>query len=212
MPASVQAAMSSGAVSAVTAMIGTPALGPPPARIRRVASRPSISGIRTSMKIRSKAVCSQILTAVRPSAAVAISQPSGCRINWRARRLMSWSSTTSTRIGRPSSASLSSVTGWGSWCATGSTRAGDEVVSIAGEWSDGFRTVGLGIWPGRARATASRLSRSSVAGAASALWACSRNSDRVKLVPVPGLLRTVNRPPISSASWRLMARPSPVPP
>ena len=111
--------MSSGEVSAVTAMIGTPAFGPSPARMRRVVSRPSSSGIRTSMKIRSKAVFSQIFSAAMPSAAVAMSQPSGCRISWMARRLMSWSSTTSTRIGRSSPSSLSSTTGSGcAWVVT----------------------------------------------------------------------------------------------
>ena len=208
MPASVQAAMSSAAVSAVTAMIGTPALGPPPARIRRVASRPSISGIRTSMKIRSKAACSHIFSAVMPSAAVEMLQPSGCRISWMARRLISWSSTTKICIGRPSPASPSSVTGSGSGLATRSGPAATET----GDRVDGPVTVVLDMRPDRARATASRLSRSSRVVAGAATSPRSSDSDSVTLVPDPGRLRTVSRPPISSASWRLMARPSPVPP
>ena len=45
--------------------------------------------MRTSMKIRSKLEVSQIFSAAIPSAAVATSQPNGCRISWMARRLMS---------------------------------------------------------------------------------------------------------------------------
>ena len=55
-----------GEVSAVTAITGTLAFGPLPARRRRVVSRPSSSGIRTSIKTRSNGLLSTKLTASTP--------------------------------------------------------------------------------------------------------------------------------------------------
>ena len=43
-------------------------------------------------------------------------------------------------------------------------------------------------------------------------WAGSSRRARVKLAPWPTLLRAVRRPPINSASWRLIESPRPVPP
>ena len=59
------------------ATTGVSALGPPPERRRRVVSRPSSSGMRTSMKMTSKRLSSQRFNAAMPSAAAAMSQPSG---------------------------------------------------------------------------------------------------------------------------------------
>ena len=136
----------------------------PSARIWRVASKPSITGICTSMSTASKAVARSKESACSPSWASMGVMPTSASMPLATSRLNSLSSTTSTSF--PCSME---------WycCVEG-------------------------------------------AGAASATGAmvCERGKDRVnqKVLPCPGVLVTPTSPPIRCTSWRLIAKPKPVPP
>ena len=97
MPASRHASRSSGSAAAVSATTGTWPCAPGSARMREVASKPSISGICTSISTTAYSLREASSTASRPAGAVSATKPARATRPAATARLMGLSSTTSTR-------------------------------------------------------------------------------------------------------------------
>ena len=94
-------------MSAENARMGMPLFGPPPRRIACAAAKPSTSGMRRSISIRSNGASTAARTPASPPSAVVTSTPIGRSSEPTSSRFAGLSSTASTR--RPASTSRSSV-------------------------------------------------------------------------------------------------------